>query len=127
MYQHNKRLTLILKYFNTVIADYCGICNGGGATCGCINGGALNYDATATSPCLYCDDGSTGSNGCCVEALYGCTDPNAVNYSADATTPCNSNGTDNDCCIEGVVGCMDVGATNYNALANTPCSGCCEY
>ena len=105
-----------------IIADYCGICDGGGATCGCMLEDALNYDATATSPCLYCDDGSTGSNCCCVEALYGCTDESAVNYNADATAPCLP-----DCCIEGVVGCMDMGANNYNVLANTPCSDCCEY
>ena len=51
---------------NTVIADYCGICDGGGATCGCTLPDASNYDASALSPCLYCDDGSTGSNCCCI-------------------------------------------------------------
>ena len=75
---------------------------------GCMDQGAINFDADATA-----DDGS------CIDPIYGCTDPNAINYDEDV------NSDDGSC--EGVIyGCIDTMALNYNAEANIDDESC-EY
>ena len=75
---------------------------------GCMDQGAINFDADATA-----DDDS------CIDPIYGCTDPNAINYDEDV------NSDDGSC--EGVIyGCIDTMALNYNAEANIDDESC-EY
>ena len=75
---------------------------------GCMDEGALNYNANANT-----------DSGDCIETVYGCTNELAFNYDSLANV-------DDEGCIAVVVGCMDVVAWNYNGLANTS-DGSCLY
>ena len=73
---------------------------------GCMDEGALNYNADANT-----------DSGDCIEPVYGCTNDLAFNYDSLANV-------DDESCIPVVVGCMDIVAWNYNGLANTSDESC---
>jgi len=80
-------------------------------TIGCVYGLALNYDPNATTVNLsLCTWGTTAGPGC--------TDPSQFNYDDNATT-------DDGSCTPFLFGCMDSTASNYNGSANLP--GSCSW